>query len=309
MGKQTLGRAWRMARMGAKATDELPWVPAESGYSLALDELTLVARNPKGARLRSVPADLRKGETAEQLLALRDWLKQHETECPAPDESRMLRSQPVARSAITAFWDDPSWRSDLLDIVVTGTDPKGTATSGLLRDAGDDGLGIVDLDGETRRITSEAIVIPHPVRIDALEDYREFLGELSAEQAVPQLYREVFVRPSDIDPDATSVDTWAGARFKELRHALSRCATLGFRVSGGFATIRVWEDGTPVEARYWVGSDSPEAEAETGALVFTDAQSRSMRLGDVGRVAWSEGSRMAQLISAGRVQDTAEEPA
>jgi hypothetical protein len=35
--------------MGARTTDELPWVPAENGYSLALDELTLVVRNPKGA--------------------------------------------------------------------------------------------------------------------------------------------------------------------------------------------------------------------------------------------------------------------
>jgi hypothetical protein len=110
------------------------------------------------------------------------------------------------------------------------------------------------------------------------------------------------VRPVDIDPDRTTVDTWAGGRFKELRHALSRCATLGYRVSGGFATVRVWEDGVQVEARYCVGADEPSMEAETGALVFTDSQSRAMRLGDVGRVAWSEGARMAQLIAAGRVQ-------
>ena len=88
--------------MGAKAADELPWVTAEGGYSLALDELTLVARNAKGTRLRSVPAELRKGETAEQLLALRDWLKQHEAECRALVESWMLRSLPIARSAIAA---------------------------------------------------------------------------------------------------------------------------------------------------------------------------------------------------------------
>jgi hypothetical protein len=293
--------------MGAKVADELPWVPAEGGYSLALDALTLVARNAKGTRLRSVPADLRKGETAEALLALRDWLKQHDTDCRATVEGWMLRSLPIARSAIAGVWPDPSWRSALRDLVVTGTDAAGTATAGLLRDAGEHGLGVVDLDGETRRITSDSVVIPHPVLISGLEDYREFIAELQAEQAVPQLFREVFVRGPEADVDATSVETWAGARFKELRHALSRCASLGFRVSGGFATVRVWEAGVPVEARFWVGSDSPEVEAETGALVFTDAQSRSMKLGDVGPVAWSEGSRMAQLIAAGRIKDTEEQ--
>ena len=83
---------------------------------------------------------------------------------------------------------------------------------------------------------------------------------------------------------------------------LTRCATLGFRVRGGFATVRVWEDGSPVEARFWVGADEPTMEAETGPLVFMDSQSRAMKLGDVGRVAWSEGARMAELIAAGRVQ-------
>lgn len=293
--------------MGTKPADDLPWIPAESGYSLALDQLTLVVRNSKGTRLRSVPAELRKGETAEQLLALRDWLRQHEAECRALVESWMLRSLPIARSAIAAVWPDPSWSTALRDLVVTGGDASGTATGGLLRDASDEGLGIVDLDGETRRITSDSVVIPHPVLISGLEDYREFIAELRAEQTVPQLFREVFSRSAETDLDATSVETWAGARFKELRHALSRCASLGFRVSGGFATVRVWEAGVPVEARFWVGADSPEVEAETGALVFTDAQSRSMKLGDVGPVAWSEGSRMAQLIAAGRIKDGEEE--
>jgi hypothetical protein len=73
-------------------------------------------------------------------------------------------------------------------------------------------------------------------------------------------------------------------------------------VSGGFATVRVWEDGAPVEGRFWVGADEPTMEAETGPLVFMDSQSRAMKLGDVGQVAWSEGARMAELIAAGRVQ-------
>ena len=79
-------------------------------------------------------------------------------------------------------------------------------------------------------------------------------------------------------------------------------------MSGGFATVRVWEDGVPIEGRFWVGADEPTVEAETGQLVFADSQSRTVPLADVGPVAWSEGARMAELIAAGRIQDEAEAP-
>jgi hypothetical protein len=280
----------------------LSWVPASDGYSLALDGTTLICRNPRGTLLKSVPSAVRKGAEAEGLLAVRDWLVRHDKECRSAVETWMLRSLPVPRSVLAGVWPDPAWRAPLRDLVVRGVDASGTSTSGLLREVSADDVGVVTLDGETRRLVGGSITIPHPILLDDLEDSREFLGEIGASQVVPQLFRETFVRPTDIDSDRTSVDTWAGARFKELRHVLSRCATLGFRVSGGFATVRVWEDGVPVEGRYWVGADEPSMEAETGPLVFMDSQSRAMKLGDVGRVAWSEGARMAELIAAGRVQ-------
>jgi hypothetical protein len=280
----------------------ISWVPAADGYSLALDGTTLICRNPKGTVLKSVPSAVRKGDDAEALLALRDWLVRHDTACRSAVETWMLRSLPVPRSVLAGVWADPAWSAALRDLVVRGADASGASIAGLLREVTADDVGVVTLDGETRRLVGGSITIPHPILLDDLDDSREFLGEIGASQVVPQLFRETFIRPPDLDPDLTSVDTWAGARFKELRHVLSRCATLGFRVSGGFATVRVWEDGVPVESRYWVGADEPSVEAETGPLVFMDARSRPMRLGDVGPVAWSEGSRMAALIAAGRVQ-------
>lgn len=295
-------------RSAAPSAPSLSWTPAEDGYELALDGTTLVARNPKGSLLRSVPSAIRKGEAAERLLAVRDWLVRHDRESRATVESWMLRSLPIARTVIHEVWVDPAWQSALRDLVVRGEDPSATPISGLLRDAAKDGIGIVTLDGESRRITGPTITIPHPVLLDDLEDSREFLGEVGATQGVAQLFRETFTKPTDLAPDATAVDTWSGARFKELRHALGRCASLGFRVSGGFATVRVWEDGVPIEGRFWVGADEPTVEAETGQLVFADLQSRTVPLADVGPVAWSEGARMAELIAAGRIQDEAEAP-
>lgn len=295
--------------MPQSASDTLVWTAAEDGYSLALDETTLRCRNPKGLLLKSVPAEVRKGVAAEKLLAVRDWLVRHDKESRATVESWMLRSLPVPRTVLAETWPDPSWSSALRDLVVRGSDSSGRPTSGLLRDATAEAIGVVTLDGETRRLTSPTITIPHPVLLDDLEDSREFLSEVGGTQAVPQLFRETYVRPDSIDGDLTSVDDWSGARFKELRHALSRCATLGFRVSGDFAVTRVWEDGIPVEARYWVGAEDPAVEAETGALVFADGQSRSLKVRDVGRVAWSEGVRMAKLIAAAGIKEATDDEA
>lgn len=279
------------------------WVAAENGYHLALDGTTLICRNPRGSILKSVPSAVRKGPVAERIIEVRDWLVRHERECRATVETWMLRSLPVPRSVIAEVWPDPSWSGALRDLVVVGRDAADRAVTGLLRSADAGGLGVVTLDGETRSLTSDTVDVPHPILLPELGDAREFLVEIGASQAVPQLFRETFARPAELDPETGSFDTWAGARFKELRHATSRCATLGYRVSGGFATIRVWEDGVPVEARFWVGSDEPSAEAETGPLVFMDPQSKSLTLAEIGPVAWSEGARMAQLVAAGGVKE------
>ncbi len=69
----------------------------------------------------------------------------------------------------------------------------------------------------------------------------------------------------------------------------------------GSATCPVWESGVLVEARYWVGADSPEEEAYTHDLVFVDRQERPLKISDVGPVAFSEGMRMAAAIYAKRV--------
>ena len=97
-----------------------------------------------------------------------------------------------------------------------------------------------------------------------------------------------------------------GGPISKLNHALSLCKKHGFRVSGGSAVTKLWEldDAgklTSQEARYWVGSDDPTVEAYTGELVWVDERERPIPLGKVGRVAFSEGMRMASAIYAGRV--------
>ncbi|MER7571556.1 DUF4132 domain-containing protein [Streptomyces sp. NPDC126514] len=273
------------------------WVTA-GDYEVALDAGKVVCRNAAGRRLKSVPAKLADDPAVVGLRQLAEWLERHERQCLADVERWMVRSLPVPLAVVTGVWPDPAWQHALRDLVVTGPDG---AVAGFLRDADPDrGLGLVDLDGDTVRISPELVRIPHPVLLDDLEDLREFAVELGVEQRAQQLFREVWHRPDGLDPASTAVDDYAGGAFKELRFLHGRATQLGYRVRGGDAVCSLREDGRALEARVWIGDYDSYFETETGPLTWTDSSGKVLRPGQVGPVAWSEGMRMAAALYAGR---------
>ncbi|MFF8429596.1 DUF4132 domain-containing protein [Streptomyces sp. NPDC016566] len=277
------------------------WVAA-GDYEVALDGGKVVCRNAAGRRLKSVPAKLGDDPAVVGLRQLAEWLERHERQCLADVERWMVRSLPVPFTVIARVWPDPAWQAALRDVVVTGDDGQ---VAGFLRDADPErGLGLVDLDGDTVRISPELVRIPHPVLLDDLEELREFAVELGVEQRAGQLFREVWQRPAGVDAEGTQVEEYAGGSYKELRFLHGRVTQLGYRVRGGHAVCSVLEGGRGTEARVWVGDYDGYEETETGSLVWSDPSGRVLKLGQVGPVAWSEGMRMAAALYAGRdIQD------
>ncbi|MFF4040476.1 DUF4132 domain-containing protein [Streptomyces sp. NPDC001816] len=277
------------------------WVAA-GDYEVALDGGKVVCRNAAGRRLKSVPAKLGDDPAVVGLRQLAEWLERHERQCLADVERWMVRSLPVPFAVVARVWPDPAWQAALRDVVVTGDDGQ---VAGFLRDAGPErGLGLVDLDGDTVRISPDLVRIPHPVLLDDLEELREFAVELGVEQRAQQLFREVWHRPAGLDTEGTQVAEYAGGSYKELRFLHGRATQLGYRVRGGHAVCSVLEDGRGIEARVWVGDYDGYEETETGPLVWSDPAGRVLKLGQVGPVAWSEGMRMAAALYAGRdIQD------
>ena len=155
------------------------------------------------------------------------------------------------------------------------------------------GIGIVDLDGETQWLKSETIAIPYPILLQELNDFRELTIELAFQQTLDQLFRQTW-KP-------TSVDDYRNGKFEMLTHCLSLCRRLGYKVSGGYACSKIWEDGKPIEARFCVGAEYPESETYTSDLIFTDDKEHTLPINEVGPVAFSEGIRMAASIYAKRV--------
>lgn len=289
MGKQAPGAV----------DDGVRWLDAGKGYSLAFDGDRLVCRNKAGKRLSSVPKEIKEGEVAERLLALREWLDDHERECASTVETWLLRSLPVPRAVLQAVWPDSAWRALLQDAIVA---PAGDLDrAGFFKGVDPaKGVGVVDLDGETRWLDAGEVSLPHPILLPALDDWRALATELSVKQGLSQLFRETFRPDPAADAGRTSVSDFSGGQFEQLVHAMGKCRSLGFRVQGGFATCRSWEQGRTVEARFWIHGDSPEDEAETGDLVWVDDRERALKVADVGPVAYSEGVRMASAIYAAR---------
>ncbi|HKF00623.1 MAG TPA: DUF4132 domain-containing protein [Actinomycetes bacterium] len=286
----------------------MTWTAATGGYEVALQSGKVVCRNAKGKLLRTVPAALRDDPAVTRLRQLGEWLARHEAACLADVERWMVRSLPVPAPVLAQVWPDPAWRAALRDLVVAGLegDRWDPGDVGLLREAGEKGLGVVTLDGESVRLEADRVAIPHPVLLDDLDDLREFAAELEVRQAVDQLFRETWARPAGLDAQATGVADHAGGRYEQLRHLQARATSLGYQVRGGYAVCPVFEDGRTVEARSWVGSDDPYEPTETGELVFVDPDGSALPLGGVGPVAWSEGMRMAAGLYAGRVVEQQE---
>ncbi|MGW6913812.1 DUF4132 domain-containing protein [Kitasatospora sp. NPDC054939] len=278
----------------------MAWVETGSGgYQVALDDDgRVVCRNAAGRLLKTVPSKLNDDPVVAGLKQLTEWLAGHRRQCQEDVERWMVRSLPVPAAVVIAVWADEAWREVLRDLVVTGPDG---AVAGFLRGADPErGLGLVDLDGDTVRLTDGEIRIPHPVLLDDLDDLREFAVELGVSQQVQQLYREVWHRPDDADARSAAVTSYTGGRYKELRELVGRCNRLGYRVRGGHAVLPVVEDGRAVEARVWVGDYYDYDECETGDLGWTGPDGKALPLGEVGPVAWSEGMRMAAGLYAGR---------
>ncbi|MCP4693248.1 MAG: DUF4132 domain-containing protein, partial [Desulfobacterales bacterium] len=279
------------------------WIETGDGRQAALVEGKIYVRNQKGRVLASVPRKVRETEAVQTLLALKDWLAEHEIECLAQVESWMLNSFPVPASVAASVWPDPSWRKYLKDLVICAMDKRGVAdydALGFFRTIDEKkGLGVVNLDGETEWIRTPLFGVPHPILLEDIEDARELAAELDITQGCQQLLRETF-EMSDIEKDGRAIDRFSNGKFEALTHAISRARGRGYRVSGGFAVRPLFERGKRVMAQYWIGADSPEYETWTGELIWTDEKQRTLPLHKLGPVTFSEGMRMAAAIYAGR---------
>ncbi len=287
------------------------WVAAASDdYEVAVEDAKVVCRNVSGKRLRAIPKQLKEDQVVVELRQLVDWLERHTAQCRETAERWLLRASPVPVVLIAKVWPDEAWREVLRDLVIVPVDEHGAwdrTRAGFLRAADERGLGVVDLDGESVRLTATRVAIPHPVLLGDLAELREFGVELEVRQSLAQLYRETWEIPADLDPKATVSTRYSDGRYEQLRQLTQRTVSLGYQVSGGYAVCRVHDGGDLITARVWVGSDDPSCETETGGLEFVDGECRQLTLGQVGPVAWSEGNRMAAALYAGRKVQTEEE--
>ncbi|WP_017237589.1 DUF4132 domain-containing protein [Streptomyces sp. SS] len=277
----------------------MAWLTAGEGYEITLEDGRVVARRAGGRQLKTLPKALRDEPEVDRLRRLAEWLDRHAAACVAQVDTWMVSSLPVPTELIARVWPDEAWQSALRDMAVVGDDPDEV---GFLRDVTADGeLKVVDLDGETVRLSPRTVTLPHPVLLPDLDDVRDFAAELGITQRVEQIHRATWERPgTGHTQSATEVRDYAGGKFASRFGLAARATSLGYRVSGGYATCKVRDGGRSTEASVWIGEPYWDGESETGGLTWHDENGRAVRLTEVGPVAWSEGMRMAAALYAGR---------
>ncbi|CAL9656227.1 DUF4132 domain-containing protein [Streptomyces sp. enrichment culture] len=282
------------------------WLAAGDRYEVALVEGRVVARPtsaaasaPEGTREGALPAEIRDRPEVVELQRFAEWLDRHAAECAAQVDTWMVSSLPVPTGLLAQVWPDAAWQAALRDIVVVGQGPE---EAGFLRDAdASDGLRVVNLDGETVRLTPRTVTMPHPVLLPDLEELRTFAAELGVVQGVEQIHRATWTKPAGTDDGAHSVSEFEGAEYRSWFHLSARATSLGYRVSGGRVVDRVRDGGRVVTASVGMSDPYTEDKAWTGSLAwYREDAYRSLPLGEVGPVAWSEGMRMAAALHAGR---------
>ncbi|MFJ3727345.1 DUF4132 domain-containing protein [Streptomyces sp. NPDC090045] len=280
----------------------MAWLAAGEGYEIALVEGRVAARSTTGRaagrQLKTLPKALKDHPEVDRLRRLAEWLDRHEAACVAQVDGWMVSSLPVPTGLLARVWPDEAWQHALRDIAVVGDDPDEV---GFLRDATASGeLKVVNLDGETVRLSPRTVTLPHPVLLPDLDDVRDFAAELGIVQRVEQIHRATWQKPDGLTATATEVREYAGGVFPTRFSLAARATALGYRVSGGYATCKVRDAGAGTEAAVWIGEPYYEDETTTGALSWHDENGRTVPLAAVGPVAWSEGMRMAAALYAGR---------
>jgi len=281
----------------------IAWIAAPRDHKLGLSNSKIVCQNPAGKQLAAVPAWLKDDAVVDQLQALKTWLDEHSLQCLHTIEHWMLRSLVIPREVIAEVWPDIAWRAALENMVIAAANAKGKIDLeqvGFLRDVdAKKGLGVIDLDGESKWLKTVSIAVPHPILIGELDELRELAGDLKVQQPIEQIYRPVY-QPTKDQASLTSIRDYQGGVFEQLNFALGTCRRLGYPVRGGYATCKIWEGTAPLEARYYIGGESPESETETGDLIFVGKTQQAVAIRDVGAVTFSEGVRMAAAIYAKR---------
>lgn len=273
------------------------WLPVGDSYEISLVDGRVAARSiglrATGRPLKTLPKALRDDPEVDRLRQLAQWLDRHAAECLARIDAWVVSSLPVPTGLLARVWPDPGWQDALRDLVVLGDDP---AEPGFLREVTDTGdLRVVNLDGETVRLSPTIATLPHPVRLPDLTDLREFADELDISQRIEQLHRGIWSKPGDLKDRDTTITDFCGITVPNRLAA--RAATLGFRVAGSQVTCRIWETGRTVQAAIWFDEDYWDSEATLGSLSWSVLDGPTLRLTDVGPVAWSEGMRMATALS------------
>ncbi|NUR26714.1 MAG: DUF4132 domain-containing protein [Catenulispora sp.] len=287
----------------------MAWLAAGDGYEVALVQGRVAARatagRSAGRQLKTLPKALRDDPEVDRLRRLAEWLDRHAAGCVAQVDAWMVSSLPVPTALLARVWPDEAWQTALRDLVVVGA---GADDVGFLRGVTDGGeLRVVNLDGETVRLSSPTVTLPHPVLLDDLDELREFAAELGVEQRVEQVYRATWRKPAEEANGKAGraghayVTEFSGGRYPSRFVLAARATSLGYRVSGGYATCRVRDDGRLVEASVWIGEPYWDEDSATGALTWNDEDGSALRQADIGAVAWSEGMRMAAALYAGRV--------
>jgi hypothetical protein len=280
------------------SSGEPRWVEVGQGYEAAIDGERVVYRRPGGTVQKSGLTGLADMPEVMRLQGMTAWLATHARRCRLIAESWMLRGDEIPLALLTALWPDAAWRAVFTNTVLTPAGAEGGLVRGLDPDRG---VRVLNPDGTEAWLDQPSLWLPHPATIPALEDFRRLLR---VTPRLPQVFRDVAIRPPHLPHGCTQVGDFAGIEIGRAEAVMRRCGRYGYPIRHGHATCPVRDGDREYEARLRIGEEFVPAGYETtvGLLVWIGPDGWELPLAEVGPVGWSEGVRMARLLTAGETR-------
>lgn len=309
--------SWRASPIPIPERDPTPLPTGDfvvEGYTIAFgDDEEVQIRDPKGKRLKSVPAKVRQSDDYQALMRGRKDDRSRGKRARRVLEERMISGTPIVADELAWLVQDAAFEDLFRGLVVVADGSPERAPAVLVGWDSTRGLGVVPLDYDAKWIGWPTVTIPHPSHLSDLTEWQDLLIELGLQQGLAQVFREVKsvpaaqrtlqectmvanreTRSAAAIERALMDDGWTARRGMAKRH-------LWLREGDAITTVEAWFD----YGEYYMPSD----ETTTGAFGVNDVRGRPLPMSAVPGVLLGEIIRSLELAcsQAGSKKDDAED--
>lgn len=274
------------------------------------DEVVVI--DPKGKRLKSVPAKVKKSDSYQTMMRGRKDDRLRPRRARFAIENRMVAGLPFTAEEMAWLSQDLAYGPHLRGLIFAPEGQSEASMGVIVRFDEQRGLGLVPLDYDSRWVPFSEGLIPHPIRMPSLSDWQDLIIDLGLEQPIPQVFRELR-RVQHAERRLKESSLLAGGETRSAAAIERLLMEAGWTVKRGLARRKLSArvDARPAQVEAWFDYGefyTPDEPTFLGNFGFADvATKRRLTFEEVPEIIVSEAIRSLETCAAQAGAKKAEE--